>query len=370
MDYPGVGIVIVNWNGWRDTQECLEAVYRQSCRNLAVVVVDNGSTDGSAQRIKEWAKGREVEVMPDPGATEWTYAPDTGMCRECGESKRLYLIEAGTNLGFAGGSNAGMKQAAAQGADYLLLLNNDAFFRSPDTLARMVEFMERTPSAGACGPRLLYPDGVPQQSYGNFPSVWRTLAFLYPLYKLLPHGVLKKVKRSNVIPEPGLTEPMPVDWPSGACLLVRRDVIEEIGMLDERFFLYMEETDWCLRMEEVGWERYYLPKAEVFHRFGGSVGTSSRSMRCHHLESQISFYGKHFSKAAFCLVVAGFLIRSLWALLLIEAGDLLSARGSEQRSEQEKYWRLAFKLSIRALTGLVTQQLVPFARSAPSARHA
>lgn len=369
MDYPGVGIVIVNWNGWRDTQECLEAVYRQSYRNLAVVVVDNGSTDGSAQRIKEWAKGREVEVMPDPGASERIAAP-AGMYRDGGESKRMFLIEAATNLGFAGGSNAGMKLAALQGAEYLLLLNNDAFFRSADTLARMVEFMEKTPSAGACGPRLLYPDGLPQQSYGHFPTMWRTMAFLYPLYKLLPSAVLNKVKRSNVVPEPGLTEPMPVDWPSGACLLVRREVIEEIGMLDERFFLYMEETDWCLRMEEVGWERYCLPQVEVFHRFGGSVATSSRSMRSHHLESQFSFFGKHFSKAAFSCVIAGFLIRSLWALLLIETGNLLSAQNNEQRSEQEKYWRFAFTLSIRALTGPVAKQLVPFLRSAPPARHA
>ncbi|OGW47990.1 MAG: hypothetical protein A2078_08995, partial [Nitrospirae bacterium GWC2_57_9] len=270
----------------------------------------------------------------------------------------LVLIQTGANRGFAGGNNIGIRYALSRKADYILFLNNDAFFRTPDALSIMVEFMEMTSDAGACGGRLFYPDGMPQQSYGHFPSVLRTVAYLFPLYKLLPRGWLTGVKRSNVVPDGATNIPVRIDWPSGACLMARRSMIEEIGLLDERYFLYMEETDWCCRMKASGWQRYYVPGAEVIHRFGGSPGNSADIMLLRHLESRFIYYRRHFSRTAVAVLSAGYLVRAVWSTSLSTAAQyVLPAHRRERARENVRYWLLAFRLSRDALRQLISERI-------------
>jgi GT2 family glycosyltransferase len=265
------------------------------------------------------------------------------------------MIQTGANLGFAGGNNVGIRYACAQNADYILLLNNDAFFRSTEALSAMIDFMERTPHAGACGGRLFYTDGSPQQSYGNFPAVLRILAYLFPMYKLLPHRCLKRVKRSNVVPDDTVQEPIRIDWPSGACLMVRVKTIEQVGLLDEQYFLYVEETDWCFRMQAQGWDRYYLPQVEVIHAFGGTVRNSSVSMQSYHLESQFTYYQKHFSKQALAVVAAGYMLRSFISVPFCKIAARVLPDRRINSMENTNYWLLALHLAMTAMRRLVSR---------------
>ena len=356
---PKVAILIVNWNGWKDTLQCLESVFGQALPNCRTVVIDNGSRNDSVAKIRDWAAGKTCstpERAHEP-VTLISYSRETaergGTAKEeprlvAAGGRGLVLIETGTNLGFSGGNNVGMRYALAQGADYILLLNNDALVACPETLRVMVEFMDRTPSAGACGGRFFYPNGERQQSYGNFPAVPRILAYLFPLYKLLPSQWLRGVKRSNVVPDDSVREPLQVDWPSGACLMIRSQTVRDVGMLDERFFLYMEETDWCLRMKARGWDRYYLPQAKVIHAFGGSVTKTSTSMRQYHLESQFAYYRKHFGLPALSVVAAGYLLRSTFSIWLWKLSCLLD-QSDEIPSPEVQYWRSARPLAMAAI---------------------
>ena len=362
---PKVAILIVNWNGWKDTLQCLESVFGQGLPNCRTVVIDNGSRNDSVAKIRDWAAGKirsTLEGVHEP-VTLISYSRETAERGGSAEEEQrlaaagdrgLVLIETGANLGFSGGNNVGMRYALAQGADYILLLNNDALFASPDTLRVMVEFMNRTPSAGACGGRLFYPDGEPQQSYGNFPALPRILGYLFPLYKLLPSQWLKGVKRSNVVPDDSVRKPLQVDWPSGACLMVRSQAVWDVGMLDERFFLYMEETDWCLRMKARGWDRYYLPQAEVIHTFGGSVTKTSTSMRQYHLESQFVYYRKHFGLPALSVVAAGYLLRSTCSIWLWRVSCALDLSDGIP-SPEVQYWRRARRLAAAAIRNLLPE---------------
>ncbi|SNB47968.1 glycosyltransferase family 2 protein [Geobacter sp. DSM 9736] len=355
---PRVAIVIVNWNGWEDTLTCLESILRVPIPCCRTIVVDNGSRNDSVTRIREWAApGRKTApvtlVSYDRETAEQGGSPLGERALNAAGTGSLAVIETGANLGFAGGNNIGIRYARAWGAKYILLLNNDAFISSPDALPAMIEFMERTPRAGACGGRLLYPGGDPQQSYGHFPAVPRTLAALFPLYRLLPSKWLKGVKRSNVVPDRKIREPLQVDWPSGACLMVRTEAVAEVGMLDERYFLYMEETDWCLRMKVRGWDRYYVPQAEVVHAFGGSVGKTSTPMKAYHLESQFTYYRKHFSPAGLATVAAAYLLRSCFAIGWIGLSSVFARRGNAASSPEAAYWQQARRLAAAALGSFI-----------------
>lgn len=368
---PKIYILILNWNGWEDTLECLESVFRNTYPNYQVVVLDNGSTDDSITRILEWAEGKKsAPVRFAHGDLIAKPIPIISYTREMAEyggspeeeqrvgnpaARALVIIQTGANLGFAGGNNVGIRYAVAHGADYILLLNNDAFFRSSEALSVMVNFMERTPRAGACGGRLFYPDGSPQQSYGNFPAVLRILAYLFPLYKFLPQRWFNSAKRSNVVPEDSVKVPIRIDWPSGACLMVRSKTIEDVGMPDEQYFLYMEETDWCFRMQAKGWDRYYLPQAEVTHAFGGSVRNAPVSMQRYHLQSQFTYYRKHFSAQALAIIASGYMLRSFFSVLYWKVATwVLPDVHRVKAVDNVNYWFLALSLSLAAMRTLVS----------------
>lgn len=310
MTGPKVFILVLNWNSGKLTVDCLRSLF-SAHRRERIVVIDNGSTDDSLALISGWAADVDIPVASyDRGTAEQGGSPDVEQRIGDAAQRSLVLVRSGANRGFAGGNNIGIRYALARGADYVLLLNNDAFFRAPGSLDALLHLLEREPRAGACGGRLFYPDGRPQQSYGNFPALSRILASLFPLYRLLPPRWLGGFKRSNVVPDPAVTEPMKVDWPSGACLLARARMIRDVGLLDERYFLFLEETDWCRRMAAAGWDRYYVPQAEVVHLFGGSSPGTAAIKRIH-LQSQFIYYEKHFSRGTRAIAAAGYLARSL-----------------------------------------------------------
>ncbi|HHS96957.1 MAG TPA: glycosyltransferase family 2 protein [Chloroflexi bacterium] len=221
MALPPVSIVILNWNGLEDTAACLASLAAVDYPALEVVVVDNGSTDGSPTILQQRFPG-------------------------------LILLETGENLGYAGGNNVGLRYALERGAEYVLLLNNDTEV-APDFLRRMVEVAEADERVGAVGPMIYYhsrPDVI--WSAGGAID-WR-------------RGRTRMVGVDE--PDRGQfgTAPREVDFVTGCAMLVRREATERAGLLDERFFLYYEEVEWCVRIRRAGFRILHVPTARVWHK--------------------------------------------------------------------------------------------------------
>lgn len=242
-----VYIIILNWNRAALTIDCVRSLSALAYPDYRVLVLDNGSQDGSVEKVRA-EFGDWLDIIPNE-----------------------------TNLGFAGGNNIGIAYALDRGAHYVLLLNNDTVLL-PGALETLATFMDNHPRVGACGPLLVYPDGSPQASYGHFPSLW-TAAMTSPLDRLLPAPLGNH--RLAVVPRQEESA-HPVEYVRGACMLVRRETIEDVGLLDDRFFLYCEETDWCYRMKQKGWTRYYVPAAKIVHL--GSQGLGKNAGRLHYEE--------------------------------------------------------------------------------------
>jgi GT2 family glycosyltransferase len=372
---PKIFILVLNWNGWHDTLDCLESLYRNDYPDYQVVLIDNNSQDDSIDRIREWADGIKSPSR-DSGTIPFADSPlpyilydkleaeRGGIAKNeesiCGKlpasiSYPLVVIQTGENLGFAGGNNVGLRYARQRGAEYVLLLNNDAMLRSQHVITTMIDFMETHPLAGACGGRLFYPDGSAQTSYGNFPSLPRTLAYLFPAYKLFPKVLFRTMKRSNVVPDNSIQGPLPVDYPSGACFLVRNKTINEVGLLDEQYFMYAEETDWCLRMMKLGWERYYLPQAEITHKYAGSFKNSAIKMDRYFLDSLFKYFRKNFSTWRLWILAAGYLVRSLYSTLHWTTATYLVGKPMRHSAqEQARHWRFTLMLAVKTIKDLLT----------------
>src|SRR5690348_5684774 len=276
--YPKVYVIILNWNGWRDTIECLESVLRNQYPNFQVIVCDNDSSDGSLDRIKEWAAGgvqvsspahpslRELVAPPVPKPVPFTEydltRAERGGCDEVIETP-LILIQTGANLGFAGGYNVGLRYALARDDfGYAWLLNNDTVI-APDALTALVSRMQERPDAGQCGSRLLFYDAPDQvQAHGG--------ASYNPIFALAKHiGAFTPANRPV---DPARIEAR-LDYVVGASLFVSRAFLLDVGLLSEGYFLYSEEIDWATRARG----RHALVYAHdsiVYHKEGGSTGSS------------------------------------------------------------------------------------------------
>lgn len=243
-----LAIVIVNWNTRDMLRDCLTSLGGEQSWSYHVIVVDNASTDGSAEMVTR-------------------------------EFPQVHLISNKENAGFARANNQGIQ--AGQGR-YVLLLNSDTIVPT-GALEQLIRFMDEHSKAGACGPRLLRPDGSPQPyAFGGDPTPGYLLA--RGLNQLLFHRYLHDWATDKV---------QEVDWVTGACLLVRREAIDQVGLLDESIFMYFEDNDWCLRIRKAGWKVYYNPQAEIVHIGGQSLAQNPAAQAAYH-QSLIYVYGKHY----------------------------------------------------------------------------
>jgi len=276
---PKVYIILLNWNSWRDTVECLESVLRSDYPDFQVIVCDNDSSDGSLERIREWADGgipappsgndlpASLTVPPVPKPVPFV---EYGRCEaEAGGDRRaadrpLVLIRTGANLGFAGGCNVGLRYAMARDDfGYAWLLNNDTV-AEPAALAAMVARMAETPGAGVCGSKLLYydrPDTV--QTLGGY-RFNRWLAMPRPL---------GQQRHSSEAVDAEAAE-LETGYVAGASMLVSREFLRRIGLMDERYFLFFEEMDWAVRSRG-RFSLVFAPRSIVYHKEGASTGTNS-----------------------------------------------------------------------------------------------
>src|SRR6188508_3481262 len=239
-------VVVVTYDALPWIEDCLASV-----RGEHVVVVDNGSRDGTVALVRE--RFAEVRVV---------------------ESE---------NRGLGAGWNAGIRETESR---YVLLLNADAWLLG-DALARLVAFADGRPRAAVVGPRLLNPDGTLQRSVRGFPTVWRLATEYLFLRKLAPGSRALNAFYAGGF---GHDEPRDVEVVMGACMLLRREAIEQVGDCDEDYFLFSEETDWCYRFREAGWQVVFFPGAECVHVRGASH--SGRLYR-ENLRGHLLFLTKH-----------------------------------------------------------------------------
>lgn len=268
-----VTIVILNWNGKKDTIECLDSLKQVTYSNYEILLVDNGSTDGSAEFLREYYP--EIEII---------------------ENKK--------NLGFTGGCNIGIKKAMSYGADYILLLNNDVAVE-PDFLDEMISVARINENIGILGTKINYyddPDKI--WAAGGFINYWICLVAYYRMNK-------PDTERNS--------HEKDVDFVSGCAMLIKADVFQKIGLLDERYFAYFEDVDICLMAKKNGYGVRYVPSAKIYHKVSKtSGGALSPFSLYYNTRNKLLFLSKHFYMpqiiSAFIVTMAIFLIRSLYLL--------------------------------------------------------
>jgi len=257
-----VYVILVNWNGWRDTLECLESLLLLEYADFRILVCDNGSTDDSLQQIKTWAGHHQV------GLIEYRRA-EAESGGDLAADPVLTLIRNRENLGFAGGNNVGLRHGLARGdADYYWLLNNDTVVE-PDALTHLVARMRQHPRVGISGSTLrLYHNRERTQALGGgYYCRWIGLPWHYGRFT----GRVGRIDRQE-------RAESRMNYVEGASMVVSRQFLLEVGLLSEDYFLYFEEADWAIRAKG-RFTLGYASQSIVYHKVGGSIGTSSNPAR-------------------------------------------------------------------------------------------
>jgi len=261
-----VSIVVLNWNNAPDTIECLESVRRLDYPNYGVLVVDNGSTDGSVDRIR--TKHPEVEI-----------------------------IETGQNMGYAGGNNAGIRRALVRGVEYICILNNDVAV-APDFLTPLLAALEERGDADVATP-LLAEMANPDRIWALGAAVDRRT------------GTVTRLHAGRHVHDWQVNESLEIDVASGAAMLVKRQVFERVGLLDEAFYLYYEETDWCLRVRRAGYRILAVPTSVVWHKVSAALGQTSPVIDYYMLRNHLRLICRHWSGASQLWLLARTVLRNL-----------------------------------------------------------
>jgi GT2 family glycosyltransferase len=256
---PTVSIVIVTWNGKKYALECLDSLRELGgVIGIEVVVVDNASTDGTPQAIRE-------------------HYPE------------VKLIQNEANLGFAKANNIGI---AATRGDYVCLVNSDVVV-PPGCLEKMVDFMKANPDIGLLGPKMLSPTGGVGQSVNRLPTVWNYLCFALGLHSLVPNS---KLFGGFLMAGYGYNKTEDVEVLTGWFWMVPRRALEQVGGLDERFFMYGEDLDWCYRFLKAGWRVVFFADAEALHYGAASSGQAPNRFYVEMVRANLQYFQKHYGR--------------------------------------------------------------------------
>ncbi len=279
--------------------DCINSVYKTiKDIDFEIYVVDNNSTDGSQEAVKE--KFSDVK-----------------------------LIENKTNTGFGHGNNQAIKIMHGR---FAVLLNSDAVLKE-NSVKKLLAFMTATPHAGIAGVQLLNKDGSRQNSIDNFPST-ETEIFNKSILRLLFPG---KYPSKNM----SYKDPIEVDSVIGACMIVRKEAIDEVGVFDEDYFIFLEETDWCFRMNKNGWKVYHVPDAEVFHLSGHSKKKTPWRSQIEYYISLYKFFRKNRTPASYFALRVLKPCKIFINLILNILGNLITLFQKEGlRNRLLKYYKL------------------------------
>jgi GT2 family glycosyltransferase len=274
-------IILLNWNGWQDTIECVESCRKLTYPDFRILIVDNGSTDGSEAILRE-------------------------------RFPNVEFIQTGGNLGFAEGNNVGIRYALEQGADYIWLLNNDTT-ADPAALDALVNAVESDGHIGMVGSKILYH---------NEPTViWYAGGILTSAkpYKTLHRGLLEKDHgQYDVAAE--------TDYITGCSLLTKRSLIENIGLLAEELFLYFEDADWSARAKANGWKLMYCPQSLVYHKVSMSTGGPGSPLTFYYSARNLLYFVKRNFPDKFYPALAYDLFE--YVLVNIKKGRMSAASGA------------------------------------------
>jgi len=234
-----VYIILLNWNGKEDTLECIESLKRIDYSNYKIITVDNNSEDDSVLEIRK-------------------------------RYSKIKIIENKENLGFAGGNNVGIKYAMENGADYVLLINNDTTVEK-DFLRELVKEGELNKNAGLLGPKTNYHSEQNRIWFAGGKVSWLKNKGTHLGLDKIDNDQFNKIKK--------------VDYLTGCCLLIKKEVIKKIGVLEEGYFLYYEETDFCLLAKNADYKCLYIPKAKIYHKVSRSTKPGSPSYIYYHVRN-------------------------------------------------------------------------------------
>lgn len=285
---PDMSIVLVCWNNKAYLEPCLNSIYEGGLRSsFDIVVVDNGSTDGSQAMLRE----KFPEVI---------------------------IIQNDHNVGLGKASNQGIEATSGR---HILLLNNDTVVNGP-SLDAMVDFLDQHSDVGAVGGQLLNADGTVQACYNDFPDLVEDFLISTRLGEMLRPGYPANVTDKEV---------RSVDWMGSACLMVRRQALDTVGLLDEEYFIYGDETDLQYRLKKAGWKNYYLPQATTIHYGGRSMNRWGRRKMVY--RGHMLFYQKNYGplRTLALRILLGSL--SLLKLLVWAVAYLLPAKREQAKKE-------------------------------------
>jgi len=327
---PTLSIIVVSFNTRGLLGECLRSI--GDCKGEVccdAFVVDNASNDGTVEFVRE--------------AFPW-----------------VQVIANSQNLGFSKANNQALRACKGR---YALLLNSDALLH-PHALAGMVSFLETHPNTGMVSCRLVDGSGRTQPSAGNLPGLWSQFVSFFEVRRFVPRAAVETLVRTRwtkrllralsagyFTPMVQSSAPISVRFLSGACLMVRRELYEQIGLLDENIFLFLEDADWCLRASEAGWNLYYLPDYDVTHLGGRSFlarsGGRDYRISVERCESILYYFGKHYGKLGrFSIRVVIGLSLSL-RLLTLWVRRLFGGRDRAEYVRSSALYREILTLSLR-----------------------
>ena len=292
-----LSIVIASWNAQEVTAACIDSIVTHLFDlRYEILLVDNGSSDGSVERFRENA--------------------------------HVKLIANNANLGFAKANNIGLRHAAGM---TFLLLNNDTVIVD-DSIQKSFEFLRNHPTVGVMGCRLLNPDHTLQRSCSRFPRVLTSLfgrqAVARAIKRMRPRSEFPL--SSAYLDEDHLHELRP-DWIMGAFMMIRREAVDAAGLLDEDYFMYAEDMDWCYRIKRSGWEIAYSPNSSIIHLGGESSRTVPEATLRRHLASFILFFRKHHPENLHAAIAVQYL--SLIIELIVRLG-MTPFSGLQNRDER------------------------------------
>lgn len=297
-----LSVIIVNWNVQDLLRHCLHSIFANwPPSQMEIIVVDNASTDGSAEMVSA--------EFPD-----------------------VQLIVNTENRGFPAANNQGL--AVARGR-YILLLNPDTEVLG-DALATLIAFADAHPDVGVVGPQLLNPDGTVQSSRRRFPTL---MTALFESTWLQPYAPRRLLEHYYVLDRPD-DAVQDVDWVTGAALMARREAMEQVGPLDEGFFMYSEELDWCRRFRDAGWRVVYLPTARIIHHIGKSSEQVLPARHIHFQTSKVRYFRKYHGPLAAGMLRLFLLGNYAWQLGLEAAKWAVGHKRKLRAQRIGAYWQV------------------------------
>ncbi len=297
-----LSIIIVSWNVRDYLEACLSSIYaNRGNLDLEVIVVDSGSLDGSPQLVTQSFPG-------------------------------VRLIDCGENVGFPRGNNIGLAEASGQ---YTLLLNPDTEIIG-DALVSMIKYLDSHSEVGLVGGQLLNSDGTIQSSKRRFPTLGTAIFESTWLESIAPRKLLTAYYVADIPPDKSTQ----VDWLTGACLMTRREVVEQVGPMDEAYFMYSEELDWCRRIKEAGWQIAYLPEAKIIHHVGKSSDQAVAERHLNFQRAKLRYFRKYHGLLPATTLRGVLLLNYAWQFLIEVCKGVMGHKRTLRWQRARAYWRV------------------------------